>query len=72
MFDFLEEILHQFKDVPGLSFLRGLHNRLLLTRTRLHRRTERFRVMKNTVKGTARSINELRSKSRSAKRRNEQ
>lgn len=72
MFDFLEEIVHQFKDVPGLSFLRSLHTRLLVTRTRLHRRTERVRVMRNSLKGTARTIKGLRDKSRSAKRRNEQ
>lgn len=72
MFDFIEEIVHQFKDIPGLSFLRTLHTRLLVTRSRFHRRTEGLRVMRNSIKGTARTVKGIRDKSRSAKRRNEQ
>ncbi len=72
MFDFLEEILHQFRDVPGLSFLRKLHARVQMTQMRYQRRTEHLRGLKSRVQGSAHNAKRLGKKAVSAKRRNEQ
>lgn len=71
MFDFLEEILREFKDVPGLGFLRNLHTKVMVNQIRFRRKTERLRVLHNDLQGTKRQFKGLGSKSKAAKRRSD-
>jgi hypothetical protein len=74
MFDFLEEILREFKDIPGLSFLRSIHTKFLVHKVRIRQKTEGIRVLQNRVQGSARQLQNLGSKAKNkvSKRRNEQ
>lgn len=47
MFDFLENILFELKNVPGLAFLRKLHADLRHKRTRLRTKMQILKNQKN-------------------------
>ncbi len=47
MFEFLENILFELKNVPGLAFLRKLHADLSLKRTRVRSKMQMLKNKKN-------------------------
>lgn len=49
MFEFLENILYEFKNIPGLSFLKRLHTDLTLKRSRVRSKMQTLRNHKSQV-----------------------
>lgn len=72
MFEFIEEILVQFRDVPGLNFLKRVHTRLLMTQSSYLRKRDRVRSLHGTMKNAAKSAKDLGTKGRAGKRRSDQ
>jgi len=71
MFDILEGILHELKDVPGLSFLKSIHAQLSSKRARAMSKMRDFQNRKNSLIGTSRNINRKLESPKGSKRRND-
>ncbi len=69
MFDFLEEILNELKDIPGLNFLKNLRESLMLKSSRLGRRARDLNTRKNSITQATKSLGKLTRSSKGAKRR---
>lgn len=59
MFDFLESILFELKQIPGMSFLRNLHMNLVTKRQRITKKLENVNHRRNTLASTSRKLKGL-------------
>lgn len=56
MFDFLESILFELKNVPGMSFLKNLHVNLMVKRQRMTKKLEGLNNRRNTLANASRKL----------------
>ncbi len=71
MFDLLENILHELKNVPGLSFLKRLHAQLTLKRTRLRSKMQILKNQKNDFQKLSKKAGKLANSAKGSKGRND-
>jgi hypothetical protein len=71
MFDFLENILFELKNVPGLAFLRRLHAELLYKRSRLRSKMQLLKNQKNDIQKLSQRAKNLAQSSKGSKGRND-
>lgn len=67
MFDFLENILFELKNVPGLAFLRKLHADLLHKRTRIRSKMQLLKNQKNDFEKLSQRARKLTQSSKGSK-----
>jgi hypothetical protein len=71
MFDFLENILFELKNVPGLAFLRKLHANLLHKRTRLQSKMQLLKNQKNDFEKLSQKAKKFTQSAKGSKGRND-
>jgi hypothetical protein len=69
MFDFLEEILNELKDIPGMHFLRNLHAGLQLKHSRITKRARELNTRRSDLARSTKNIRKITTSSKGAKRR---
>lgn len=69
MIEFLEDIIYELKDIPGLGFLKGIREGIATKRLRMKKKLHELNVRKNSIARGARSISGQSSKG--SKRRDE-
>lgn len=71
MFDFLESILFELKDIPGLSFLKSIHADLVVKSSRARSRIQALRNKKNDFEKMSERASNLGKSAKGSKRRND-
>ena len=71
MFDFLENILFELKNVPGFAFLKRLHADLSLKRTRVRSKMQILKNRKNDIQKFSQRAGKLSQSSKGSKGRND-
>lgn len=71
MFDFLESILFELKNVPGLSFLKNLHANLALKSTRARSKLQVLKNKKNDIQKFSEQAGKFAKSAKGSKHRND-
>lgn len=71
MFDFLENILFELKNVPGLAFLKRLHADLNLKRTRVRSKMQLLKNQKNDFAKLTQRAGKMTQSAKGSKGRND-
>ncbi len=71
MFDFLENILFELKNVPGLAFLKRLHADLTLKRTRVRSKMQILKNKKNDFQKLSQRAGKMTQSAKGSKSRND-
>ena len=71
MFEFLENILYELKNVPGLSFLKKLHADLSLKSSRARSRLQMLKNKKNDIEKMSQKAGKYTQAAKGSKRRND-
>lgn len=71
MFEFLEGILTDLKNVPGLAFLKRLHTQLVVKRSRLRNKLQALKNHKDLVQDLSRKTGSLSRSNKGSKSRND-
>ncbi len=69
MFDFLDEILNELKDIPGLNFLKSLQAGLRLKSSRLRKQAQILKNRRNDLTKGASKLRRMAKTSKGSKRR---
>ena len=69
MFDFLEGILYELKDIPGLQFLKKLHASLRIKSARVKKDLQTLRNRQNDIRQGVKKIGTMAQNSKGSKRR---
>lgn len=71
MFDLLENILHELKNVPGLSFLKQLHTQLVEKKSRIRMKMQDLNHRKNQFQDLSKKAGKLTKSAKGSKGRND-
>ena len=71
MFDLLESILYELKNVPGLSFLKKIHADLALKSSRARSKLQVLKNQKNDIEKMTQKAGMIAHSAKGSKRRND-
>jgi hypothetical protein len=71
MFEFLESILFELKNIPGLSFLKNIHAALAVKSSRARSKLQAIRNKKNDFSKISKRVGNMGPSGKGSKRRND-